>query len=122
MSLTAKTYHKILLTAHPKTGQHGEHLRNNLHRAIRHSLWQFRHVRFLKTDWQRRLRMPVLPYPIPETECQKIKSGAKTPLFYLPNCANARANQCQPRRALIQIIAEEMADEKKGLLQEPVSQ
>ena len=69
--LDGQTYHKMLLTAHLKTGQRGEHLRNNLHRATKHSLRQFRYVRFLKTDWQRRLRLPILPYPKPETECQK---------------------------------------------------
>ena len=69
--LDGQTYHKMLLTAHRKGGQRGEHLRNNLNRATKHSLRQFRYVRFLKTDWQRRLRMPVLPYPKPETECQK---------------------------------------------------
>ena len=69
--LDGQTYHKLLLTAHLKSGQRGEHLRNNLHRATKHSLRQFRYVRFLKTDWQRRLRLPVLPYPKPEKECQK---------------------------------------------------
>lgn len=69
--LDGQTYHKMLLTAHLKAGQRGEHLRNNFHRATKHNLRQFRYVRFLKTDWQRRLRMPVLPYPKPETECQK---------------------------------------------------
>ena len=69
--LDGQTYHKMLLTAHLKGGQRGEHLRNHLHRATKHSLRQFRYVRFLKTDWQRRLRMPVLPYPKPDTECQK---------------------------------------------------
>jgi hypothetical protein len=69
--LDGQTYHKMLLTAHLKGGQRGEHLRNNLHRATKHNLRQFRYVRFLKTDWQRRLRMPVLPYPKPDTECQK---------------------------------------------------
>lgn len=38
-------------------------LRANLERAKLHKLRQFRYVRFLKTDWLRRLRLPILPYP-----------------------------------------------------------
>ena len=34
-----------------------------LDRAKLHKLRQFRYVRFLKTDWIKRLRMPILPYP-----------------------------------------------------------
>lgn len=36
--LDGETYHEMLLTAHLKSGQRGEHLRNNLHRAVRRSL------------------------------------------------------------------------------------
>lgn len=56
-------YHEMLLTAHRKSGQRGEYLRANLPRATMHNLRQFRYVRFLKMDWQRRLRLPVHPYP-----------------------------------------------------------
>lgn len=39
------------------------YLRANLDRAKLHKLRQFRYIRFLKTDWIKRLRMPILPYP-----------------------------------------------------------
>ena len=67
--LDGQTYHKMLLTAHLKSGQRGEYLRDNLHRATLHKLRQFRYVRFLKTDWQRRLRLPIEQYPKPEMTC-----------------------------------------------------
>jgi len=35
-----------------------EHLRNTLHRAMRRSLWQFRHVPFLKREWLARMKLP----------------------------------------------------------------
>ena len=38
-------------------------LRANLDRARKIMLRQYRYVRFLKTDWIKRLRMPILPYP-----------------------------------------------------------
>jgi hypothetical protein len=66
--LDGQTYHKMLLTAHKKGGQRGEHLRKNLDRAVRRSLRQFRYVYFIKRDWMRRLKLPVLPYPKPEEE------------------------------------------------------
>ena len=56
--LNGEVYHKLLLTAHLKSGKRGAYLRATLHK-----LRQFRYVRFLKTDWIKRLRMPVLPYP-----------------------------------------------------------
>ena len=52
-----------LVTAHLKSGKRGAYLRANLDRAKLHKLRQFRYVRFLKTDWIKRLRMPILPYP-----------------------------------------------------------
>lgn len=61
--LDGEVYHKLLLTAHLKSGKRGAYLRANLERAKLHKLRQFRYVRFLKTDWIKRLRMPILPYP-----------------------------------------------------------
>lgn len=48
-----------------KPSKCGTYLRNNIDQATKRSLRQFRYVRFLKTDWQRRLRLPILPYPKP---------------------------------------------------------
>jgi len=65
--LDGETYHEMLLTAHlTKTGR-GWHLRQNLHRAVRQSLRQFRYVYFLKRDWMARLRLPARPYLKPES-------------------------------------------------------
>lgn len=61
--LDGEIYHKLLVTAHLKSGKRGAYLRANLDRAKLHKLRQFRYVRFLKTDWIKRLRMPILPYP-----------------------------------------------------------
>ncbi|WP_300708620.1 hypothetical protein [uncultured Desulfovibrio sp.] len=61
--LDGEMYHALLLTAHKKAGGRGAYLRANLERARPHTLRQFRYVRFLKTDWSKRLRLPVLPYP-----------------------------------------------------------
>ena len=61
--LDGEVYHKLLVTAHLKSGKRGAYLRANLDRAKLHKLRQFRYVRFLKTDWIKRLRMPILPYP-----------------------------------------------------------
>lgn len=61
--LDGEVYHKLLVTAHLKSGKRGAYLRANLERAKLHKLRQFRYVRFLKTDWIKRLRMPILPYP-----------------------------------------------------------
>lgn len=63
--LDGQLYHQIIATA--KRGRKGRcmgvYVRENLHRATRHTWRQFRYIRFLKTDWQRRLKLPVLPYP-----------------------------------------------------------
>ena len=61
--LDGEIYHKLLVTAHLKSGKRGAYLRANLDRAKLHKLRQFRYIRFLKTDWIKRLRMPILPYP-----------------------------------------------------------
>lgn len=60
-------YHDLLVTAHMKGGQRGRILRANLDRAIRQKFRQFRYVYFLKKNWRARLRLPVLPYPKPES-------------------------------------------------------
>lgn len=61
--LDGETYHEMLLTCHIKGGSRGAKLRAEADRATRHTLRQFRYIRFLKTDWRKRLKMPVLPYP-----------------------------------------------------------
>ena len=61
--LDGKVYHKLLLTAHKLTSRRGAYLAENIDRAKQISLRQYRYVRFLKTDWIKRLRMPILPYP-----------------------------------------------------------
>ncbi|WP_442752328.1 Mom family adenine methylcarbamoylation protein [Desulfovibrio desulfuricans] len=57
------------MAAHLKSGQREEYLRDNFHRTTVYKLRQFRYVRFLKTNWQRRLRLPIEPYPKPEVMC-----------------------------------------------------
>ena len=61
--LDGKVYHKLLLTAHKLTSRRGAYLAANIDRAKQISLRQYRYIRFLKTDWIKRLRMPILPYP-----------------------------------------------------------
>ena len=63
--LDGETYHDMLLTAHKKGGKRGIFLRENLHRAEKRTLRQFRYIFFLKRSWMRRLKMPVKPYPKP---------------------------------------------------------
>lgn len=72
--LDGQTYHKMLLTAHRAETGRGWHLRQNLHRAVRRTLRQFRYVYFLKRDWMKRLRLPPEPYPKPgelEAVCER---------------------------------------------------
>ena len=64
-TLDGETYHEMLLTAHKKGGQRGEKLRENLHRAGKQTLRQFRYIFFLKRHWMRRLKLKVQPYPKP---------------------------------------------------------
>lgn len=64
----SEIYHKLLVTAHLKSGKRGAYLRANLDRAKLHKLRQYRYIRFLKTDWIKRLRMPILPYPKRQSE------------------------------------------------------
>ncbi|SOE00699.1 hypothetical protein [Caenispirillum bisanense] len=63
-----QTYHGMLLTAHGKGGQRGQVLRENLGRATRRSLRQFRYLFFLKPSARRDLRMRPRPYPKPERD------------------------------------------------------
>ena len=66
--LDGEAYHEMLITAHRKGGQRGAYLRDNLDRAVRHRLRQFRYVLFLQRSWISRLRMTPLPYPKPGQE------------------------------------------------------
>lgn len=61
--LDGEVCHKLLLTAHKLTSRRGAYLAENIDRAKQITLRQYRYVRFLKTDWIKRLRMPILPYP-----------------------------------------------------------
>lgn len=61
--LDGEVYHKIIATCLSRGGNRGKLLRENLHRARIIKLRQFRYVRFLKTDWRKRLKLPVSPYP-----------------------------------------------------------
>lgn len=63
--LDGGTYHPMLLTAHKKMGQRGQHLRDNLDRAIPRSLRQFRYIFFVKPASRKDLRMRPQPYPKP---------------------------------------------------------
>ena len=60
--LDGEIYHEMM--ARRKDVRRGLYLQAHIHRAAR-ILRQFRYVRFLKTDWQRRLRLPILAYPKP---------------------------------------------------------
>lgn len=62
-NLDGEVYHRML--ASRKDTRRGLYLQAHIHRATMYTLRQFRYVRFLKTDWQRRLRLPILPYPKP---------------------------------------------------------
>ena len=62
-ALDGEVYHNILATAKRQGNKRGAYLRANLDRARKIMLRQYRYIRFLKTDWLRRLRLPILPYP-----------------------------------------------------------
>lgn len=66
--LDGEAYHKLLLTAHHKSGTRGPYLQANLHRAVRRRLRQFRYVFFIKPKYRRDLRLRVQPYPKPPPE------------------------------------------------------
>ena len=76
--LDGELYHSMMATR--KDSKRGLYLQANLHRATKHSFRQFRYVRFLKTDWQKRLRLAVFPYPKPR---------AKTSFFVYPRVSIA---------------------------------
>ena len=61
--LDGETYHEMLLTAHKKGGARGRYLRENISRAEKLTMRQFRYVFFLKTDWRKRLKLKIQPYP-----------------------------------------------------------
>ncbi len=63
--LDGQAYHPMLLTAHEKCGKRGRYLKENLHRAIRHNLLQFRYIYFIKRSWLARCKVSPLPYPKP---------------------------------------------------------
>lgn len=56
-------YTILRATAKRLGNKRGAYLRANLDRARKIMLRQYRYIRFLKTDWIKRLRMPILPYP-----------------------------------------------------------
>lgn len=62
-NLDGEVYHGM--PASRKVTRRALYLQAHIHRATAYTLRQFRYVRFLKTDWQRRLRLPILPYPKP---------------------------------------------------------
>ena len=66
--LDGEAYHKLLLTAHRKSGTRGPYLRANLHRATIHRLRQFRYVFFIQRKYRRDLRLKAQPYPKPPSE------------------------------------------------------
>jgi hypothetical protein len=66
--LDGDTYHEMLITAHNKSGTRGRFLRENLHRAKKRTLRQFRYIFFIKRGWMRRLNFDVQSYPKPTAE------------------------------------------------------
>jgi hypothetical protein len=61
--LDGQTYHKMMVTAHLKSGSRGRYLREHIDRAVKRSLRQFRYIFFIKRDWMRRLTFRVQPFP-----------------------------------------------------------
>lgn len=61
--LDGEVYHKIIATCLTRGDNRARYLRENLHRVKVVKFRQFRYVRFLKTDWGKRLKLPVCPYP-----------------------------------------------------------
>lgn len=74
--LDGETYHAMLLTAHKKAGQRGQYLKDNLHRAEKKTLRQFRYIRFLKPRCRKYLNMRPQPFPKPEGQ---VPGRANTP-------------------------------------------
>lgn len=63
--LDGETYHEMLLTARPGGGGRAKYLRDNLERAVRKSLLQFRYIYLIRKNWLTRAKVPPLPYPKP---------------------------------------------------------
>ena len=61
--LDGDVYHEMLLTTQKKGGTRGVYLRENIERAEKRVLRQFRYIYFLKRDWMKRLNMKEKPYP-----------------------------------------------------------
>lgn len=55
----------MLLTARPGGGGRAKYLRDNLERAVRKSLLQFRYIYLIRKNWLARAKVPPLPYPKP---------------------------------------------------------
>ncbi|WP_178084348.1 hypothetical protein [Pseudomonas sp. F(2018)] len=63
--LDGETYHEMLLTTGRKGGGRGQYLRDNLDRATRRSLLQFRYIYLIKQGWLSRFKKTPLPFPKP---------------------------------------------------------
>lgn len=63
--LDGETYHEMLLTCYKKGGNRANYLRANLHRAVKHTLRQFRYIYFIKPKYRKYLNFEVYPYPKP---------------------------------------------------------
>lgn len=63
--LDGETYHEMLLTTGRKGGGRGQYLRDNLGRATRRSLLQFRYIYLIKQGWLSRFKKLPLPFPKP---------------------------------------------------------
>lgn len=61
--LDGEYYHKMMRSR--KDVKRGLYLQANIGRAVKHSYRQFRYVYFLKSDWKKRLKLTVQPYPKP---------------------------------------------------------
>lgn len=66
--LDGEYYHELLVTAHKKSGQRGELIRNNMDRALKLTYNQYRYVYFIKRNWRSRLNLKTFPYPKPEPQ------------------------------------------------------
>ena len=100
--LDGEVYHKLLVTAHLKSGKRGAYLRANLERAKLHKLRQFRYVRFLKTDW---IAPAYADTSIPQTTTGITKKGGEIPPCLLLFC-------CQYARKLLPIAPQTYSQEE----------
>lgn len=60
--LDGECYHEMMLTAHRGAGR-GIYLRDNIERATKHRLRQFRYVYFIRRSWLNKLRLKIKPFP-----------------------------------------------------------